>query len=140
MVKKKNTFYINVEIFLNNILWGKKVIVCSKGLRKAPLNTLKLFFRKMFLILFFNIHKNAFDTNSRYVSQKYARNKKERNFWSSNWSVLAKCFPMLVETLNFRGVIYPKNLLKYELGSKLFFLSGLAYKLVNLIIFGEKIM
>ena len=39
---------------------------------------------------------------------------------------------MLVETPYFGGVINPKNYLNHELGSKFFFLSGLAYKFVNL--------
>ena len=45
----------------------------------------------------------------------------------SNCSVSAKFFPMLVETPYFGGVIYPKTYLNYELRSKFFFLSDLAY-------------
>ena len=45
---------------------------------------------------------------------------------------------MLVETPYFWGVINPKTYLNHDLGSKFFFLSSLAYKLVNLLVF-EKI-
>ena len=39
------------------------------------------FLRKMHFFSFFSTFiKNAFDTNSRFFSQKYARNKKESNF------------------------------------------------------------
>ena len=54
---------------------------------------------------------------------------------SSNCSVSAKFFPMLVEKPYFGGVINPKTYLNHELGSKFFFLSDLAYKLVNLLVF-----
>ena len=54
---------------------------------------------------------------------------------SSNCSVSGKFFPMLVKTPSFGGVINPKTNLNYELGSKFFFLSDLAYKLVNLLVF-----
>jgi hypothetical protein len=49
---------------------------------------------------------------------------------SSNCSVSAKFFPMLVEKPYFGGVINPKTY--HELGSKFFFLSDLAYKLLNM--------
>ena len=52
----------------------------------------------------------------------------------------SKVFPMLVETPCFGGVINPKTYLNHELGSKFFFLSDLAYKLVNLLFFEKKIM
>ena len=52
---------------------------------------------------------------------------------SSKCSVSAKFFPMLVEKPFFGGVINPKTYLNHELGSKFFFLSDLAYKLVNLL-------
>ena len=42
---------------------------------------------------------------------------------------------MLVETPYFGGVINPKTYLSHELGSKIFFLATLAYKLVNLFVF-----
>ena len=42
---------------------------------------------------------------------------------------------MLVEKPYFGGVINPKTYLNHELGSKFFFLSDLAYKLVNLLVF-----
>ena len=47
----------------------------------------------------------------------------------------SKFFPMLVETPYFWGVINPKTYLNHDLGSKFFFLSSLAYKLVNLLVF-----
>ena len=45
---------------------------------------------------------------------------------------------MLVEKPYFGGVINPKTYLIHELGSKFFFLSDLAYKLVNLLVFEKK--
>ena len=42
---------------------------------------------------------------------------------------------MLVETPYSVGVINPKTYLNHELDSKFFFLSSLAYKLVNLLVF-----
>ena len=54
---------------------------------------------------------------------------------SSTCSVSAKFFPMLVETPYFWGVIDPKIYLNHDLGSNFFFLSSLAYKLVNLLVF-----
>ena len=47
---------------------------------------------------------------------------------------------MLVETPHSQGVINPKAYLNLELGSKFFFLSSLAYKQVNLLVFDEKNM
>ena len=58
-----------------------------------------------------------------FFSQKYARNvqrKKLLTARSSNCSVSAKLFPMLVETPYFGGVINPKTYLNRELGSKFF--------------------
>ena len=54
---------------------------------------------------------------------------------SSNWSVSAKFYPMLVETPFFGGVINPKTYLNHEVGSKGFFLISLVYKVVNLFVF-----
>ena len=45
---------------------------------------------------------------------------------------------MLVERPYFGGVINPKTYLNHELGSNFFFLSDLAYKLVNLLVFEKK--
>ena len=60
---------------------------------------------------------------------------------SSNCSVSAKFSPMLVKTPYFGEVINKKKTyLNHELGSTFFFLSSLAYKLVNLLGFEEKIM
>ena len=42
---------------------------------------------------------------------------------------------MLVEKPYFGGIINPKTYLNNELGSKFFFLSNLAYELVNLLVF-----
>ena len=42
---------------------------------------------------------------------------------------------MLVGKPYFGGVINPKTYLNHELGSKFFFLSDFAYKLVNLLVF-----
>ena len=68
---------MNVEHFLNH--FAEKVIVCSKGLKRSPSNTLKLFLqnvKKKFAIFMINL----FDTNSRFSSPKKASDKKERNF------------------------------------------------------------
>ena len=54
---------------------------------------------------------------------------------SSNCSVSAKLFPMLVETPYFWGVIDPKTYSNHDLGSNFFSLGSLAYKLVNLLVF-----
>ena len=46
---------------------------------------------------------------------------------------------MLVKTPYFKGVIIKKKTyLNHELGSKFFFLSSLAYKLVYLLVFEKK--
>ena len=59
-----------------------------------------------------------------FFKQKYAHNKKERNFWPQGLkiAVFQQSFfsPMLVETPNFGGVINPKTYLNHELGSKFF--------------------
>ena len=61
------------------------------------------------------------------------------NARSSNCSISAKFFPMLLETPYFGGVINTKTYLNHELGSKFGFLNSLAYKLVNLLV-KKKIM
>ena len=43
----------------------------------------------MFLIFFSTFIKNEFDTNSRFVLQKCARNKKERNFGPQGLQIAA---------------------------------------------------
>ena len=76
-----------------------------------------------------------------FLSQKYAGNKKEKKLLtarSSNCSVSAKFFPMLVKTPYFEGVINQNTFLNHELVSKFFFLSSLAYKLVKLLVFKRK--
>ena len=55
-----------------NIL-RKKVLVCLKGLKGAPSNTLGLFFGKKF---FFNTHEKYMFYSFKIFSQKYAWNKK----------------------------------------------------------------
>ena len=64
---------------IKNILW-KKAIVCSKGWKGAPSNTLKLLSAKCFKFFFSRLIKNAIDNNSKLFSQKYAGIKKERIF------------------------------------------------------------
>ena len=49
----------------------------------------KTFSRKMFLIIFLTFVKNAFDTNLIFVSQKCARNKKERNLGPQGLQIAA---------------------------------------------------
>ena len=63
--------------------------------------------------------------------------KKKENFNRKVFKLqrFSKVFPMLVETPYFGGVINPKTYLNHELGSKFFFLSDLAYKLGNLLVF-----
>ena len=72
-----------------NIL-RKKVMVCLKGKNGVPLNTLKLFPAKCFTFFSSSIFmKNAFSTNSRFFSQKYAHNKKEKFFWQQGLQIAA---------------------------------------------------
>ena len=66
------------------------------------------------------------------------KRKKLLTAMSSNGSVSEKFFPMLVEPPNFEGVLNPKTYLGQDLGSKFFFLSSLAYILVNLLVFEKK--
>ena len=76
-----------------------------------------------------------------FSSQKYARNNEDQNFWPQGLQIaafLAKFSPMLVEMPYFGGVINPKTYLNHELASKFFFLSDLAYKLVNLLVYEKK--
>ena len=63
--------------------------------------------------------------------------KKKRKFDRKVFKLqrFSKVFPMLVEKPYFGGVINPKTYLNHELGFKFFFLSDLAYKLVNLLVF-----
>ena len=94
-----NASFMNVDKKFKNILRKEKnVLGCLKGPPLSPSNTLRLFPVKCFLIFFF-----LFLT---------AR--------SSNLSVSAKFFPMLVEMPYFGEVINPKTYLNHELGSKLF--------------------
>ena len=65
------------EKLKKNIL-RKKVLVCLKGLKGAPLNTKN--FHKMFLIFFFNIYEKCIWYQFKILFQTYARNKKKENF------------------------------------------------------------
>ena len=112
----------------------KKVFIVFVGVPFKPLKHTLTFFRQMSLTFM----KNTFAPNSRMFSQKYAHDKKERNFCtarSSNFIILAKFCPMLVATPYSGRVINPKTYLNHESGSKFVFLSSLAYKLVNLLVF-----
>ena len=121
---------------------GKKWSQIGKGLKGAPLSTLKEiphFFSSFFFSLSTFIKKIHLIPIQDFCF-KCARNKKERNcspqaLSSSNCTNSAKFFPMLVETPYFGVVINPKTYVNHELGSKLFFLISLAYKLVNLLVF-----
>ena len=64
---------------LKKKLFAEKSYGVFEGLKGAPSNTLKLFFRQMFFSFFYlTFVKNAFDTNSRFFSQKYARKKRKK--------------------------------------------------------------
>ena len=56
----------------------KKVIVCSKGLNRAHLNTIKKKIPKMFLIFSSIFMENEFDTNSRFFHKKMHLIKKKK--------------------------------------------------------------
>ena len=56
---------------------GKKIIVCSKGLKGAPSNKQTKKLAKQFF--FSSIRKNAFYTDSKLFKQKYAGKKKKKN-------------------------------------------------------------
>ena len=120
---------------IKNILWKKSFSVFEG----APFKPFDFFQQNIFFSTF--IKKNAFYNNSIFFAQKYARSKKGKKCFttrSSNCSVSAKFFAMLVEMLYFGGVINPKTYFSHEIGSKVFFLSDLTYKLVNLLVL-EKI-
>ena len=97
-----------LEIFLKTFC--KKSFSMIKGLKGGPFEHNKTFFRKMY---FFKNHKNAFDTNSRFLSHKYARNRKDRILDRKVFKL--HCFSkvffsrMLVKTPYFGGVINPKT-------------------------------
>ena len=115
----------------------EKVIVCLKGL-KGPLQTHKnsFFPQNVWIFFFFNIHKKCVWYQFKVFHENMHIIKRKTFFTtrSSNCSVLVKFFPML-ETPCFREVINPKTYKNHELDSKFFFLSSLAYKLVNLWVF-----
>ena len=60
--------------------FAEKSFSVFKGAPFKSFEHTKTFFGKMFLIFFSTFIKNAFGTNSRFFSHKYAHNKKERNF------------------------------------------------------------
>ena len=68
----------------------------------------------MFFNCFFNIHKNAFYTNSRFLSQKNACNKKKEIFDSKVLKLqrFSKDFPNVGENALFWQDHLSKNLLK----------------------------
>ena len=111
--------------------------MCLKGLNGAPSNTLKLFSTKCFKFFSLTIHKKCFDTKSEFFHKNMLIVKKKDIFTarSSNCSVSAKFFRMLVKTPSFGGIINPKTNLNHKLGSNFFSLSDLAYKLANLLFF-----
>ena len=92
----------------------------------SPSNTLLLFFRYFF---FFNIKKDGFDTNSRFFRLHMHVIKKEEIFDRK----IFKVFPNVGE-----GTLIKKNLVKPWIRLHVFFLSSLAYKLVNLLVFEKK--
>ena len=53
----------------------EKVIVCLKGLKRGPLNTLNLVFLQNVFNFSFNIKKKSFYTNLKLFSQNYAGKK-----------------------------------------------------------------
>ena len=118
----------------------KKIMVYSKGLKGAPLNTLKLsflqnvfnFFSTFIKMLFISI-QNFFDKHMQVI-------KKQINFWPQGLQIVAfqqsfsQCWwklPILEGSLVKKKTTY----LNHELGSKFFFLSSFAHKLVNLLVF-----
>ena len=85
---------MNVKKKLKNIL-QKESFSVFEGAPFKPFGHNMTYFRKMFLILFSTFIKNEFGSKTRFFLQKYAHNKKERNFLtarSSNCSVSAKFF------------------------------------------------
>ena len=116
---------MNVKKIKNKTFCWKKVIVCSKGLKGAPLKTLTLFFPQtvFFFIFFFEylwkVHlvpiQDFFHKNMHVIKKKEFLTAR-----SSNWSVPAKFFPMLVEKPFIGGVINPKTYKNHERGFKFF--------------------
>ena len=108
----------------------KKSFSVYEGAPFKPFKHTMTFSRNSFFLIFFlNIHKKCI---------WYLFKTKRKNFLtarSSNCSVSAKFFPMLVKTLYFGRIINKKTYLNHELGSKFVFLSSLPYKLVNLFVF-----
>ena len=122
-----------------NIL-GEKVIVCSKGLKGAPPNTLKLFFfflKNIFNFFLVNIHKKCILYQFKTFFTKYSGNKKERNYWLQGLQIVA--FQQSFSQCWWKLPILERSLIKkptstMNLAPSLFLLSSLAYKLVNLLV------
>ena len=113
-----------------------------KGLKRGPFKHTKTFFllQNVFFNFFSTFIKNIILQQFITFFTKNMQVKKEKLLTtrSSNCSISAKFFPILVKTPYFEGVINQKTYLNHELDSTFFFLSSLAYKLVNLLVFEEK--
>ena len=99
----------------------KKVLVFLKGPPLSPLNTISLFSAKYFFkIYFFNIHKNAFDTNYKLFHKNMHVIKRKDIFDGKVFKLqrFSKVFPNVGEKLYFGGIINQKSHLNHELGSK----------------------
>ena len=118
----ENAFFMSVEKKIKTILL-KKVLVCSKDLKGAPSNALKLFSAKCFKFFFSTFIKNAFSTISIFFPRKYARYKNKNKIWLQGLQIAAfqqsfsqcwwKC-PI------FEGSLIQKPYLNPYLGSKFF--------------------
>ena len=118
----KSIFYELWQKNLNHFV-GKSFSVLEGAPFKPFRNTMTFFPLNVF-IFFFNIHKKCSLYQFKIFVHKNMYLIKKKDFLttrSSNCSVSAKFFPMLVETPYFGGVINPKTYLNHELGSKLFF-------------------
>ena len=93
----------------------KMLLVCLKGAPLSPSNTLWLISANgVFLIFFFNINKKCIWYQLKIFSPKIADNKKKKlTTRSSNYSISAKFFPMLVKMLYFGRIINQKTYLKW---------------------------
>ena len=58
----------------------EKSLIVFEVLKGGPFEHTKTYFHKMFFYLFFTFQKKSSDSNSGFVSQKYACNKKEIKF------------------------------------------------------------
>ena len=90
-------------------------------------------FFSTFIKMHFIQIKNFFHKNMQVIKKKELLTAR-----SSNCSVSAKFFSMLMKRPYFGGVIYKKNLLKPWIRLKVFFLSSLSYESVKLLVFKKK--